>query len=101
MATGVSQADMTVIMVCESTRPKSFARDDRKLSAQRFVARHSDHEKLVDDDCSREYRKTLRRWKRSMVLEMSERLTVKLTDELRELASRIPQLASSTRSWKT
>ena len=32
-----------------------------------------------------------------MVLEMSERLTVKLTDELRELASRIPQLASSTR----
>ena len=31
------------------------------------------------------------------MLEMSERLTMKLTDELRELASRIPQLASSTR----
>ena len=25
-------------------------RDDRKISAQRVVARHSDHEKLVDDD---------------------------------------------------
>ena len=53
--------------------------------------------KFVDDDCSREYRKTLRRWERSIVLEMSERLAVKLTDELRELVSRIPQLASSTR----
>ena len=31
------------------------------------------------------------------MLEMSERLKVKPTDELRELASRIPQLASSTR----
>ena len=32
-------------------------RDDRELSVQRVVARHSDHEKLVDDDCSRQYRK--------------------------------------------
>ena len=93
MTTGASQADMTLIMVCESTRPRVSC--ETIVSAQRVVARHSDHEKLVDDDCSREL-KTLRCWERSSVLEMSERLT-KLTDELRELVSRIPQLASSTR----
>ena len=31
-------------------------RDDRELSAQRVVAKHGDHEKFIDDDCSRRYR---------------------------------------------
>ena len=59
MTTGASQADMTLIMVCESTRPRVPRETTVSSVAQRVVARHSDHEKLVDDDCSRECRKNV------------------------------------------
>ena len=75
-----SQAHMTIIIVCESTRPR--VQRETVVSSVPSVLLQGTTTRRISYFAVSTGRTSLRRWEISVVLEMSERLTVKLVGEL-------------------